>query len=54
MTRQKSRESRPRALRKISERTAREVRGGKRKGSASPRLYEATCKGTHIPEVTIE
>ena len=22
--------------------------------SASPKLYEAACKGTHIPEVTIE
>jgi len=21
---------------------------------ASPKLYEAACKGTHIPEVTIE
>ena len=22
--------------------------------AATPKLYEATCKGTHIPEVTIE
>jgi hypothetical protein len=23
-------------------------------GGAAPKIYEAACKGTHIPEVTIE
>jgi hypothetical protein len=23
-------------------------------GGAAPQLYEAACKGTHLPEVTIE
>jgi type VI protein secretion system component Hcp len=29
------------------------VTGGKLIDKATPKLYEACCKGTHIPEVTI-
>ncbi len=30
------------------------VVGGKLMDAATPKLYEAACKGTHIPQVVIE
>jgi len=36
----------------VSDRKAQSVRGGKPK--SGPKLHEAACKGTHLPEVTIE
>jgi hypothetical protein len=38
----------------VSDRKAQSVRGGKPKKTSSAKLYEAACKGTHIPEVVIE
>ena len=33
---------------------ATDVKGGKAVKAATPKLYEAACKGTHLPEVVIE
>jgi hypothetical protein len=37
----------------VDERKGTSVRGGKR-NKGTPKLFEAACKGTHIPEVVIE
>lgn len=42
------------ALRSLDERELSNVAGGKGVKTSSLRLYEAACKGTHLPEVTIE
>jgi type VI protein secretion system component Hcp len=38
----------------VSAKRAGSVKGGKPTAKASPKLFEAACKGTHIPEVVIE
>ena len=45
----KSRGQRNPEVRDLTPRNTKDVKGG-----TTPKLYEAACKGTHIPEVTME
>lgn len=42
------------ATKSVSAKKAGHVKGGKLLDAATPKLHEAACKGTHLPEVVIE
>jgi type VI protein secretion system component Hcp len=48
-----SRDVRTLAAKPVSAKKAGHVTGGKL-SAATPKLHEAACKGTHLPEVVIE